>query len=518
MARTSLLGGAYSSASLIAAAQKSVNLYPEAVPEKTREGVQAVNRLRAGRRLLSTCPNPGRGRCLYRATTPSNPALTNICDLYAVVDTGVYWIDQNYKWTLLGNLQAPGSTPCYMVDNGQELMLVDGSPTGYSINLTTRVFTIIGDPNFLGADMVDVMDTFIVFNIVNTGNWGATLSNQISFNALDFGSITAFPGIIRSLAIVEREVWLFTDLAGEVWYNAGLQGFTFQEAPSVVIHHGTCAKYSIAKNDSQVYWLSQSPQGARMLMSNNGRAAKRISNFAIEDEWKKYAYVGDAIGGCYQIDGHNFYAIHFPTMDKTWVYDEALGDPGVAWHEENYLDVNGVLRRMRDCFYAFAYDTSMSLDYSNGSLYAIDIQTYVDQISPTQSQPIPWLRRLPHMVGDKFQRTVWDWLIADIEVGNDPGTIPGASGSGFSSGFSSGFGGSGSVAINPLVSLRMSDDRGRSWGNYMTQTMGLVGQYDTAVTWWNLGQSRDKVFELSGASNQRFSLLGVFTDAVEGET
>lgn len=485
--RQSLLGGAYSSASLIAAAQRCINLYPETVPEKTKEGVHAVHRMRAGRRFLSGPPNPGRGRCLYRATTTG--------DLYAMVDTSVYWIDPNYKWTLLGNVFSPGSSPAYMIDNGQSIMLVDGSPNGYAINLTTRAFTTIGDPNFLGADMVDVMDTFIIFNIINTGNWGATLSNQIAFNALDFGSITAFPGIIRSLAVVEREVWLLTDLAGEVWYNAGLQGFPFQEAPSVVIHHGTCAKYSIAKNDTQVYWLSQSPQGNKMAMTNNGRAAKRISNFAIEEEWKEYPTVGDAVGGCYQVGGHNFYALHFPTADRTWVYDEALGDPDVAWHEENYLDVNGILRRMRDCFYTLAYDQNLSLDWSTGSLYAIDNKTYVDQTSATQSQPIAWLRRLPHEVGDKFERTVWDWLIADVEVGEDPG-----------------------AGISPLISLRWSDDRGKSYGNYVTQNLGTAGQYDTTVTWWNLGQARDRVFELSGASNQKFSLLGVFTDAVAGET
>jgi hypothetical protein len=487
MSRASLLGGAYSSASLIAAAQSCVNLYPEAIPEKTNEGVQSTQRLRPGRKLLSGCPSPGRGRGIYRASTTG--------DVYAVVDTGVYFINSDYVWTLLGNMVVPGSTPCYMIDNGQKMMLVDGSPTGYAIDLTTRAFTIVGDPNFLGADMVDVMDTFIIFNIINTGNWGATLSNQIAFNALDFGSITAYPGIIRSLAVVEREVWLFTDLKAEVWYNAGLQGFTFQEAPSVVIQHGTCAKYSIAKNDTQVYWLSQSPTGNRMVMTNNGRAAKRVSNFAIEDEWKKYPVVSDAVGGCYQIDGHNFYALHFPTMDKTWVYDEAMQDPGVGWHEENYLDVNGVLRRMRDCFYTFGYDRNLSLDYSTGSLYAIDIQTYVDQISAEQSQPIAWVRRLPHLVSERFQRIIWEWLIADVEVGEDPG-----------------------AGISPMISLRWSDDRGKSWGNYVTQNLGKAGAYDTTVTWWNLGQARDKVFELSGASNQKFSLLGVFTEATSGET
>jgi hypothetical protein len=225
----------------------------------------------------------------------------------------------------------------------------------------------------------------------------------------------------------------------------------------------------------------------------------RISNHAIEAEFKTYPTIADAIGGCYQIEGHNFYALHFPAADKTWVFDESLGDPNVAWHEENYLDVNGVLRRMRDCFYAQAYGQNLSLDWSTGSLYAVESATYVDQITATKTAPIAWLRRLPHMLADKFERQTVEFVIADVEVGNDPGV-------------------SGGKAINPLISLRTSFNRGESYGNAVTQTMGKVGEYDAVPTWWNLGMARDFVFELSGASNQKFSLLGVFLDGTLHET
>lgn len=505
MARASLLGGAYSSASLIAALQRCVNLYPESVPEKTKEGVQAVHLLRPGRRFLSGAPSQGRGRCLYGATNG---------DAYAVVDTGVYYIDPNFVWTLLGNLLNSGNTPVYMADNGIAVLIVDGSPNGYSINLTTRVFTQIGDPNFLGSDRVDEVDSFLVFNNAGTGNWGATLSNQIAFNALDFGSLTAWPGTIQTLVTIAREVWLLGQKKGEIWYNAGLQGFPFQGAPGVIIEHGCGAKYSIAKQDVKIYWLSQSPEGNRMVMTNEGRTARRISTHAMEAEFKKYPKVDDAIGGCFQIEGHAFYALHFPTADKTWVHDEAVKE----WHEENYCDTNGVLHRMRDSFYCLAYDQNLSLDWATGTLYAIDPQTYTDQITATTSAPIAWVRSLPHMLEGKFERVTWDQLVADVEVGNDPGTISVPLPSGFSSGFSSGFGGSTIIAVNPLISLRWSDDRGGSFGNKVVQNLGKVGEYNTTVTWWNLGMARDKIFELSGASNQKFSLLGVFTDHQLHET
>jgi hypothetical protein len=460
-------------------------------------------------------PRVGRGRCLFRASTTG--------DLYAVVDTSVYYIDQDFNYNLLGTLLSSAPTPCYMADNGATIVLVDGSPNGYQIQLVApRTMGNIGDPNFVGSDMCDVVDSFVIFNNAGTGNWGATLSSQIVFNALDFGSLTAYPGIIQSIICLGREVWIFSALKGEVWYNAGLQGFPFQQAPSVILEHGTSAKYSLAKNDTNLYLLSQSPQGDRMVMTNEGRAMRRISNHAIEAEWKTYATISDAIGGCFQSEGHNFYVLHFPTAGKTWVYDQSLGDSNISWHEENYLDVNGVLRRMRDCFYAQAYGKNLSLDWSTGTLYEITSQVYTDQITASTTSPIAWLRRMPHMLSDKFERQTVDWLVADVEVGNDPGVGPVSlpSGKGFSSGFSSGFGGGGStiVGIDPLISLRTSYNRGGSYGNAITQHLGKVGEYDAMPTWWNIGMARDFVFELSGASNQKFSLLGVFLDHTLHET
>ena len=50
-----------------------------------------------------------------------------------------------------------------MADNGQELLLVDGSPFGYTVNLETLVFTEIGESeNFYGGSRVDFIDTYFV--------------------------------------------------------------------------------------------------------------------------------------------------------------------------------------------------------------------------------------------------------------------------------------------------------------------------------------------------------------------
>lgn len=510
MPRLSLLGGAYSDASLVAAAQRSVNLYQEKIPEETKEGVQAVHLDRPGLRFLNAPPSQGRGRGIFATTTG---------DLFAIVDTNVYYIDPNFNFTLLGQLVTPSPNPASMADNGQNALIVDGSASGFAVNLTTRPITAanfsqIGDPNFLGADRVDFVDSFLVMNQPGTPNWYSTLSNQIAFNALDFGAKTAWPDPIATIVTVQREVWLLGTKKGEVWYNAGAAGFAFQAAPGVIVEHGTAAKYSVAKQDVKLYWLSQSPEGNRMVLSNDGRAAIRISLHAQEAEWKKYRRVDDAIGGCFQLAGHAFYVLHFPSADKTWVYDEATKQ----WNEWNYTDPNGVMHRTREAFYAFAYDTNVALDWATGTLYAIDSTIFVDQITATTSAPMVRIRSLPHMLADKFERITFNQLIADMDVGTGLGTVDvPIVVSPFSGGFSSGFGPR-TVIEPPLISLRSSDDRGGSFGNKVMQNLGGEGEYNTTATWWNLGMARDKVFELSWSTPQKSSLLGVFVEYELHET
>lgn len=436
-------------------------------------------------------------------------------DLYAVVDQSIYFINPDFTYVFVGNLIVAATTPVYMADNNQDILVVDGSVNGYDIRMATRAMSPVADPNFFGSDRVDYLDTFFTLNQPGTPNWYTSLSNQIAFNALDFGSKTAWPDNVVVQVAIEREMWLLGSKKGEIWYNAGAAGFSFQAAPGVIIEHGCCAKYSVAKQDVKVYWLSQSPEGNKMVMCSEGHGAKRISTHAIESEFKKYSRADDAIGGCYQIEGHGFYNIHFPTADRTWVFDEATKQ----WHEQRYCDTNGVLHRSRSAFYAFAYDTNVAQDWATGALYALDLNTYTDQLSsPLTSTPIPivWVRSLPHMPGDKFERITYNWLIADVEVGTGLGTsdFPQKTSSGFSAGFGLGFGPLTTIEP-PLISLRYSDDRGYTFGNFIMQNLGAQGEYNTTVTWWNLGMSRDKIIELSGSTSQKFSLLGVYLPDLE---
>ncbi len=68
------------------------------------------------------------------------------------------------------------------------------------------------------------------------------------------------------------------------------------------------------------------------------------------------------------------------------------------------------------------------------------------------------------------------------------------------------------------VILRYSDTKGASWGNPIYQTLGVEGGFDTDVSFRRLGQSRDRVWELSFTTTAPTNLIGAFILYVVSET
>ena len=500
-----LRSGAYSSQSYIANAQRAINIYSEKNPEETGAPFPVTQYVRPGLKLLNNPPNLAQGRCLYRSTNGY---------LFAVIAQNVYYIDQNYNFTQIGALASNRTTPAYMADNGTTAFLVDGSPQGYMITLPTSTAPIpamnqTADPNFLGSDRVDFIDSFLIFNKPGTNEWYCTQSGSTTFNALFIGVKTAWPDPIQCVVAVERVVYVFGPQKSEAWYNAGTVPFPFQIQPGVIIEQGCVAKYSPQKMDVNVYWLSESPEGARIVMRGNQQlVAQRISTHAIEYEFLKYGRVDDAIGSVYQVSGHSFYELHFPTADKTWTFDAATGQ----WFEDNWIDSNGKLHRARNTFTAYAYNLNMALDWSTGQLYQIDPYTLTDN-----GTPIVWIRSFPHFE-QELKRVFLSSVTADVDTGSSLNT--GQTGqflSPWSLGFNSGFGPLTQVQ-SPVVTLRLSRNGGTRYDNNRPLSYIGSGNYRSLMRWRGCGYSRDWVVELSSTAEMSGALNGVYVDVIPGVT
>lgn len=404
-----------------------------------------------------------------------------------------------------GIIAAPGTGYTNGSYPGQTI--TGGSGTGATADITVAagavtVFTI-NNPGigYSAGDSVSALipgGTGLAYTVNTVQGAGFsysvdTITGQ-AFDPLDIAAKTGYPDPIVTIIVMDLYIWLIGTQTTELWFNAGAADFAFQIFPGVFIEHGCAAQYSIAKQDLSVYWLSQDKQGRNIVIQGNNFAAHRISTFAIENEFAKYSTVADAIGFIYQQYGHVFYVLTFPTADKTWVFDQTTE----LWHEENSLQLiqNG----------AFTIDGNLhkviynSCAYAGGKVYVGDGIGNIWQLDPNNytenGVPIPRIRSFPHLINDQ-KRVSYSKFIADMETGTDDYSLTN----------------DGSSSANPpTVSLRWSDDRGRTYGNYVQQSMGALGQYLTSIQWNRLGYARDRVFELSWSVPTKTALNGAWIE------
>ncbi len=530
--KLALTSGFYQARSLIASAQKCQNQYAEKNAPDAPFPYTFYDR--AGLSPLVAATTFG-GRCAYTASNG---------DFFEVVGPNVYFTNAMWQRTFLGSLPLR-LTPVSMIDNGLVVLIVDGSSSGWCIDLTTHAFAqVTGQAGaFFGSVRVDEMDTFFLLSGPGTNVWYISLSEvtfenltgtvtpnttAAAFDPLDIAAKTGNPDPISALIVMHREAWLLGVDTSEVWYDAGSADFAFGELPGVFIEHGCCAPYSIAKQDLSVYWLSQDRQGQGMVMVGSEYAARRISTHAIEQQIQNYATISDAVGFTYQQLGHVFYVLTFPTADATWVYDVAED----LWSEWVWTDTNGGEHRHRAANAAFAYGENVCQDWETGALYRFDLSNSTDA-----GAPIVRRRGFPMLVNEN-KRVAYSRLILDVDVGqiaNTPWSYPGAvtdellgddgqptlddQGQPIIGGWSLGTGSPAyGLPLGPQINLRYSDDRGHTWSNPRMAQIGATGQFDRSVLFTRLGMARNRVFEAFWDCDCFVALNGGYAEVEAAET
>src|SRR6185437_10639303 len=218
-----------------------------------------------------------------------------------------------------------------------------------------------------------------------------------------------------------------------------------------------------------------------IVVQSSGYKAERISTHAIEQILQGYiataGTIADAIGSTYQVGGHTFYTLSFPAADASWQYDIATKQ----WSQLCWLDNDGNEHRDRAVLYVNAYNQVLGLDWQTGIIYTIDVNTFTDN-----GLPIKCLRSFPHVIDEMKRLSVWA-LVADMECGTTTDTVN-----------------------TPLLNLRYSIDRGVSFSDYITTSMGAIGEYLTSPQFTRLGQARDWVFELSWSEPIKTALNGAY--------
>jgi len=450
------IGPSYVAASIYQDDQECINWYTEIDPFRQDRGVIALY------------PTPGLvpvAQLPVQAEVRGLFANTGAARMMAAVGNQVFSLDKAYSMTFAGTLNT-SSGPVSIVDNGTVAMVADGV-NRYSYSTGVGTMAVLNDGAFPGADRVDVVDTFIVYNNPLTNQWGCTNAGSIASSALNVSSKDGAPDNLVTLIVNQREVYLLGEKTTEVWINTGAFPFPFQRITGTSSQHGVAAKFSIARLGESFAWISKDDRGQSVVVQMNGYRPDRISTFAVETALNSYPTLNDARAYSYQQNGHEFYVLTLPAADVTWVYDLATQ----LWHKRAWRDSKNVLHRHRSNCGTIFNNQIIVGDWQNGKLYSMSLSNFTDD-----GAPIPCIRRAPHLVGPNIERMFYH----EMQLQFQPGV-----------GLQSGQG------SDPQAMLRWSDDGGSTFGNEHWRGLGKVGKYKNRARWTQMGEARDRIYEVT---------------------
>lgn len=463
--RIPFVGPSYTLSSINAQAQRTVNWYLKIVEAGDPP-------------TLCLFPTPGLRLLATVGDGPIRSLLRDGAYLYCVSGNKLYRVNAAFEAFLLGTI-GTSVGPVSMATNGTQICIVDGL-SGYIVTVSSGAVAEINDSEFpFGANKVSYFDQYFVFSGANGQTFQiSSLGDGTTYDGLDFASAEGAPDNLTSHIVDHRELWLFGPDSAEIWLNTGNADFPFERSSNTFIETGCSAASSVAKLDNSIFWLGSNAQGDGVVFRADGYKPVRISTHAIEHAMHGYSTTADAVAYTYQQEGHSFYVLTFPTADKTWVYDVAVGQ----WHERmSFRDTDNSEHRHRSNCHAYFAGTHVVGDYENGKLYAMDLDVYTDN-----GATIKRIRRA--MAKDnELQRVFYHLLELDIEAG-----------------------------VSGTMMLRWSNDGGHTWSNYKEASFGNTGQYEARCRFQRLGEGRARIWEISVTDPVKAVVLGAIVNSTDG--
>lgn len=564
MARIPLLGGAYQSRSVIASAQRSVNLYPEANPPEGSPPVPVTHYLTPGLNPISQAPIVGRVRALYRATNG---------DLYAVVNNTIYFVSETYIWTSVGTVPEK-STPVNFADNGLVIIAVDGSTTGYAIDMTSRNFGAITDPTFYGAINVAYLDTYFILNRPGTAQFYISLSNAT------YDMLTGTVGAIYAGTITSAGSG-YTDGS---YTNIALNGGTGSGATiDLVISGGAITSATIndagtGYSNSDVLTVSDTSIGSGTgfvwtgdnvhgyafdpldIAGKTGSADALATVAVVHGElWliglltsEIWADVGATDFAFQRIDGafidHGCaapYSLAQQDISLFWLSQDRQGEAVILQtigYSVKRISTHAIEQEIQG--YSIISDAIGYCHQIDGhAFYVLTFptanKTWVYELATGQ-----WHERASidgngqlirhrgnafafaygvNLVGDYQNGSLYAYDANYFLDGEQPipriRTFPHLINDGnrveyirFVADMEVGQGLGELSDAPPMISLRWSDTRGATFGNPVMQSMGATGQAYVSPQWRKLGTARDRIFELSWSAPVKTALNSAFVE------
>lgn len=359
-----IVGGFYRDDSLPWSAQDCVNWLP--VPSE-RPGTRTPSKLRTPpglRPLVEIGDNAIRGMENVEGA------------LYVVSGTTMYRISTTGVAIPMGTI--PGVGPVTMSYNqhggGNQVLVTNGSSSGYVLNTASDTLTPISDDGYPGAIASDYIDSYLVQAEPFGRYWfWSNLADATDYNTLDRAEAEASPDKIVGLAVNQFEVVIFGQRTIEFFWNTGAATGTFQ-SKRVMANRGCASGRTIAKLGDALVWLGDDG----IVYTLAGYQAVPLSTRALNDAIAGFNW-SQAFAFVWEDRGHQVYYLTFPD-GLTFGFDAASKE----WHRRASFDMD----RWRPNAVAKWNGRWVAGDFQAGRLYALDWDYMLEGADPIVSERV----------------------------------------------------------------------------------------------------------------------------------
>lgn len=333
-----------------------------------------------------------------------------------------------------------------------------------------------------GLDLLNSF--FVILSSLGDGFFYSNPGDITSGSPLNFVKANASANAFVSLVVDHEQVWLFGDgNVSQVFYNSTNGTSPFLPNLSAVIPQGTIAAASPISMNNTVWWLGN--DGAAY--SANGYLPTPVSTKAIENQWRTYPTMSDAVSTQVTFNGHHMWRIYFPSADRTWEYDTDLG-PQQGWHKVlGWNAGTGQYTAHRGFSATTLTNAGQKLtqfvgDRSNGKIYSLEPDSGWDD-----TVRMVWDRVTP-VIFNENKNINFPWFELDMQTGvGDGGNL-------------NPLAGPVTPESDPYLSIFYSDDYGQHWSNELLRSMGRKGETKKRVFVSRCGEARQRAWRVTGSA------------------
>lgn len=292
------------------------------------------------------------------------------------------------------------------------------------------------------------------------------------WDALSFANAESSSDPIVAVWSSNGQLILMGSRTMEFWGLSGAVDFPFAQIQGSATEWGLAATWSVSKYDNSVAFLIRNRMGQVMIAKLSGYLPKKISTPDIDYLINTYSVTSDATSYSYMLGGHPMFVISFPTAGYSWLYD---GSTGIWSALKSYQST----RHIGEFAWSYLQNTLVA-DFNSGMIYRLAPEIYTENGEPIESEIISETVTSPDL-----ERLTIDKFRIDMEVGDDA------------------FG-----YANPLCSLQVSRDNGKTYGAEMFKQIGPIGNYRNTIEWTRLGGgNRSYVFKVRVVDPVPFVLI-----------